>query len=287
MLRLLLLCLPGFAFAQSDTDIYLFDVTSTNGALKFSEATNITQRPGYDNQPHFSPDGKFIYFTSIREDGQADIYRYDMVKMSNKRLTNTNESEYSPTVMPDKKHFSVVRVEADSTQRLWKFPLEGGAPSVVNKKITAIGYHCWMSAKQLAFFVIGDKNTLQVAGVKDKEGIPIIDNVGRCIQKIPGEDAISFVTKVNDNDWLLQRMEMNTRDVSTITTTLPGCEDYTWGPNETLWMGKANKLYRFKVGEDKSWQEVTSFNHAEVTNITRIAMGPFGRKIAVVTDETE
>ena len=39
---------------------------------------NITNRSGYDNQPSFSKDEKSIYFTSIRNDKQADIYLYNI-----------------------------------------------------------------------------------------------------------------------------------------------------------------------------------------------------------------
>ena len=42
-----------------------------------------------------------------------------------RRVTNTPESEYSPTVTPDGAHISVIRVEADGTQRLWRFTLDG------------------------------------------------------------------------------------------------------------------------------------------------------------------
>ena len=44
---------------------------------------------------------------------------------STTRVTNTPESEYSPTVTPDGAHISVIRVEADGTQRLWRFTIDG------------------------------------------------------------------------------------------------------------------------------------------------------------------
>jgi len=68
------------------------------------------------------PDGHGVLYTSIRNK-QADIYRYDLQSGATTQVTNTAESEYSPTLMPDRKNISVVRVEADGkTQRLWKFP---------------------------------------------------------------------------------------------------------------------------------------------------------------------
>ena len=95
--------------------------------MQFGQAVKITTFAGYNNQPSFLPDGRSIFYTSIR-DKQADIYRYDIRSGATSQITNTPESEYSPMLMPDGKNISVVRVEADGTQRLWKFPLNGGQP---------------------------------------------------------------------------------------------------------------------------------------------------------------
>ena len=78
----LLLFVIQFAFAiyaqdkMPDTDIYLLNIKSSKDAFSFSDPINITDRPGYDNQPAFLPDGSGILYTSIHDDGQADIYEY-------------------------------------------------------------------------------------------------------------------------------------------------------------------------------------------------------------------
>jgi Tol biopolymer transport system component len=132
----LLLCTTLRA-QMPDTDIWLFDLEQKGDSFILSKGMNITDRPGYDNQPSFSPDGKFIYYTSYR-DGQADIYRYELASNIVKPFCQTPESEYSPTVTPDGKFVSVVRVEKDSAQRLWKFPVAGGPPLLVFKNIDSI-----------------------------------------------------------------------------------------------------------------------------------------------------
>src|ERR1044071_6706481 len=109
--------------APSGTDIYVAPLERWAGPLPVGEPLNVTARAGYDNQPFFSPDGRSLYYTSARG-GQSDIYRYDFAGKASAQVTATPESEYSPTVMPDGKHLSVVRVERDSTQRLWAFTLD-------------------------------------------------------------------------------------------------------------------------------------------------------------------
>ncbi|HEX9653367.1 MAG TPA: hypothetical protein VGA99_06630, partial [bacterium] len=104
---LFLLSANLFAQTPPASDIFLVNLDSSGTPV------NLTNRPGYDNQPFFVDDNILLY-TSIREDNQADIYRFDLQTDSGTRLTATSESEYSPMTMPGSEFFSVVRVEADS-----------------------------------------------------------------------------------------------------------------------------------------------------------------------------
>src|SRR5438067_13334593 len=149
------------------SDIFVIEVGSKrNKETKdlepnFSEPKKITDYAGYNNQPFFLPDGHKILYTSIRN-SQADIYQYDLKSGKTTQVTSTPESEYSPTLMPDGKNISVVRVEKDGTQRLWKFPLTGGTPSLILDKIKPVAYHLWIDDHTLALFVLGKPNTLQI-----------------------------------------------------------------------------------------------------------------------------
>ncbi len=96
--------------APPATDIYLAELRVSHGRASVGAPVNVTGRPGYDNQPMFLPDGRAFLYTSIREDSQADIYRYDIARATSSRVTATRESEYSPTPLPDGTGFSVVRV---------------------------------------------------------------------------------------------------------------------------------------------------------------------------------
>ena len=56
-----------------DPDIFLVSLRQTGGKLEVTGARNLTNRPGYDNQPSWSRDGRTLFFTSVREDEQADL----------------------------------------------------------------------------------------------------------------------------------------------------------------------------------------------------------------------
>ena len=153
-----------------DTEIFLAPL-STGAGAPVGTPVNVTNSPGYDNQPSFTPDGAAILFTSIRGGGtQTDIYRYDVASAATTRVTNTPESEYSPTVTPDGAHISVIRVEADGTQRLWRFTIDGRAPELVLTDVKPVGYHAWADDRTLALFVLGSPATLQIADTRTGEG---------------------------------------------------------------------------------------------------------------------
>ena len=270
---------PSPVPAPPASDIFIVDLKG-NEKLKVGQPIKITSGAGYNNQPSFLPDGRGLLYTSIKNK-QADIYRYDIRSGTTTQVTNTPESEYSPTLMPDGKAISVVRVEADGTQRLWKFPLAGGEPSLILENIKPVGYHLWIDDHTLALFILGRPNTLQLADVRTGKAEFVIDNPGRILRRIPREDKFSFVHKVSDQEWLVKSFDLKTKAVRTIIKTFPGVEDYAWTSKGVLLMARDSKLFSRKES-DWAWVEIGDFSKAGLRNITRIAVSPKGDRIAVV-----
>ncbi|MEE9533170.1 MAG: hypothetical protein V3W06_02030, partial [Acidimicrobiia bacterium] len=141
------------AGAQQGTDIYVGSLSLSGGRLAVTGLKNATNRDGYDNQPSFGPSGTFFFYTSARSGGQTDIFRYDIGSGTSGPVTRTPESEYSPTIMPGGTSFSVIRVEADSAQRLWSFGMDGRNPTLLLEDVMPVGYHAWGDSRTLALFV--------------------------------------------------------------------------------------------------------------------------------------
>ena len=70
-------CTNLFSQIPTGTDIFLSVCKYEKGNLTILTPLDITHSEGYDNQPYFSDDGLFIFYTAIRQDKQADIYYYD------------------------------------------------------------------------------------------------------------------------------------------------------------------------------------------------------------------
>lgn len=271
--------------APPASDIFILDVRHEGGEMKLGQPRKITDFEGYNNQPFFMPDGHTILYTSIRNK-QADIYRYDIKTGATTQVTNTPGSEYSPTLMPDGKNISVVRVEADGkTQRLWRFPLAGGAPSLILENVQPVGYHHWIDDHTLALFVLsasGKPNFLEVYDLRTGKSEFVTDNPGRIIRKIPNQKNFSFVHKIANDHWEIKQFDLRVHTSSSLIATLPGVEDYAWLPDGKLLMGKDSKIFAVVPLRGSGWQEIANFSIAGVTRITRIAVSPSGNRIAIV-----
>ena len=272
---------PGAAPA---TDIFLFEVEDLD-AWTPSAPTNITDRDGYDNQPHFLPDGSAILYTSIR-DGQADIYRYTLAAGSTTQVTDTPESEYSPTPMPWGSLISTVRVEDDGTQRLWGFRPDGSGAQLLLENVKPVGYHAWLSDHAVALFVLGDPPSLEIANLETGETRQIAKGIGRSLHSIPGSGQLSFVRKLGELGFV-DAYDPWTSLERKLVETRPGSEDLWWTADGRILMGEGSKLYLYRPGpraEVDPWVEIADLEPFGVRGITRLAISPDQRRLAVVGD---
>lgn len=275
--------------APPDTEIFLAPLSGGANALAVGKPVNISRSPGYDNQPSFTPGGKSILFTSIRGGTQTDIYRYDIAASSVSRVTDTPESEYSATVTPDGAHISVIRVEADQTQRLWRFTLDGRQPEVVLANLKPVGYHAWADADTLALFVLGQPATLQLANARTGSARVLISGIGRSFQRIPGRGSISFVERAGGADpaaapkLSVRELDPKTGAVTPLVAAVRGAReaDLAWTPDGVLLMAEKDVLYGWRRG-DREWTRIADLAALGLHGVSRIAVSAAGDRIAFV-----
>jgi hypothetical protein len=272
------------AMAQGGTDIFVAPLQTWGTSVRIGTPVNITRRAGYDNQPAFTRDGKAVMYTSQRE-GQTDIYRYDIADDSSTQLTATFESEYSATPTPKGGGFSVIRVERDSTQRLWRFAEDGSSPRLVLENIKPVGYHAWANDRELVLFVLGNPATLQRASTVSGRADTIVTNPGRSIHRIPKRNAVSFVHKLSEKEWWIKQLDLSTGAVTNLIQTLPGSEDYAWTPSGMVIMASGNAVYCWNPLAKTGWQKVALFQEPGLQSIKRLAVSPKGDRMALVSDE--
>src|SRR6476620_11201226 len=143
------------------------------------------------------------------------------------------------------KRFSVVRVERDSTQRLWSFALDGSDPQLVLRALSPVGYHAWLDAFRLAVFVLGSPSTLHVVrrdGSGDEERAR---DIGRALQRIPGQQWFSFTQRDSAKALWVMAQPFDGGDVSRLVRTPADNEFYVWAPDGTLLSASNGSLVRW------------------------------------------
>jgi hypothetical protein len=258
------------------------------GMYKILSGFNLSNHDGYDSQPSFSENGSYMLWTSERDSGQTEMYRYDLSGKSSARLTQTAVSEYSPTYMEGGRFISCVVVEADSTQRLWKYNKGSMKSEVIFPKLTGVGYHCWYDAKTVFTFQLTEPFSLMMCDVKTQVTRTVATNIGRCmgIYKTAKRKLLLYVQIDNEGKKWIKALDTNGQPAPewTAVPCLEGSEDYAIDKRGYLLMCSGSKMYSWKIGTASSWQESADFSSYNVKSISRIALSPDGVHLAIVNN---
>ena len=157
---LILFCLRATS-QLPETDLFMFSLKKQKaGDPVITRSVQITARPGYDNQPGFSADEQSVYYVSVREDKQSDVYCYSIKTGKTVQLSHSKESEYSPTLYPSANYLNVVTVESDSAQRI-HFLNAGDGIFVKKLDFDSVGYFTFLNADTLVYYKLTEPHSLR------------------------------------------------------------------------------------------------------------------------------
>ncbi|MBA2610355.1 MAG: PD40 domain-containing protein [Bacteroidetes bacterium] len=271
-----------------DTDIWLFKIEKNKTDLKLSDPKNITNRPGYDNQPSFSTDSKKIYYVSIREGKQADIYTYEIGSGKTLQFTKTKESEYSPTITPDKKSLACVVVLEDSSQIIFPLDLATGKGSEYPTSkfemsqisaIDSIGYFTFLNADTVLYYKLTQPHSLNAYCISTGKNTWLGNNPIRAFKNL---NRHAFIYGIKDStkvtfykyDLVLQKAEKYCDYASTN-------EDAIWHEQHGLVKSEGNKLLRYDEAK-KEWIRLFDLSTFGIKKITRFNFDPKNKYLVVV-----
>ena len=273
--------------AFPETEIFLFDYDATRTSDALSNGRNVTNRPGYDNQPRFTPNGATFLYS--RDDGtQTDIWEYDLESGAHTRITDTPESEFSPTPSADGQTISMVFERNNS---IWQ--LDRSAPDQPRWVLEAsgvaepVGYFARNEATGDVFY--WSRYGYNVALSSDRErayhfitghAVPATPRL------IPGTGRFSFVHRQTNEEVWIKEFDPATRAVRPIAPLAGTNPDHVWAPNGAILRVDGGKLYRWPVGGE-GWDAVADLSDYGVANANRLAISPDGRQLAVVGQAAE
>jgi hypothetical protein len=247
---------PGTVAGEEipEMDVFLVDIRSDGAVPTLGPPRNVTSRPGYDNQPVFLPDSAGFLFTSW-VDMQADTCRYDIGTEAIERVTASTSGEWAPALTPDGQGFTISRDEPEG------------------RDVTGAGYHTWVDSDTIALYMLAEPPQLALV------------DVDRCIQRVPGRRELAFVDKSNPEAWVIRYLDLETMRTSRAVPATAGSEDFAIGIDGSILMGEGARLFRYPSG-GSDWELLGDWSHLLSGSITRIALSPTGRHMAIVVKES-
>jgi Tol biopolymer transport system component len=151
-----LVFVSSLSFGQiQSTEIWLIDLIQTEEKVTAKNEIRVTNNDHYDNQPCFSKDGSMIWYASMPDTAQSDLYSYNLKLKETKQVTNTPESEYQPFPIPFyKDKLSIIRVDADGAQRFYQIDMDGSEPATLIENEDSVAYYCWMNDTTLGMYML-------------------------------------------------------------------------------------------------------------------------------------
>jgi hypothetical protein len=272
------------------THVYSFDMEKVGDQIDLKKPRLLSgfNLYGYNNQPQWVNNNElYITVQTPYDTNQTEIYALSLLNNTLTQVTATHESEYSPTPMPDRRNISCIRVDATTagTQRLWSYPVDrSNAGRDILPLHQDIGYHCWLSDKKLALFVLaGSNNYLKLVNAEDQSSIQLSGGIGRSLARM-NDGKLAFVQKATAKTWYIKSLDPVSYNTEVIIETLPGSEDFALLPDGTFLMGQGGKLFSYKAGNLPKWVEIADLSQYGLFNIRRLAVSREQDKIAIVTD---
>ncbi|AOT09855.1 hypothetical protein [Pseudoalteromonas luteoviolacea] len=267
---LVVCCFALVKYAQAEmpkSQIWLAQETAAGFSVK-----PLTGQSAYHNQPLVTQEG--VYYTKeVRSEGQSqtDLFLYRFDDKSHTNLTNTPESEYSPTIFPHKKGISTIVVEQSGEQRLWYYPEDKSQPpSRIFEHIKPVGYHAWGRDEDVLLFILGEPHSLQFTNLSGHLPKVVAKDIGRSLAYNSIRDIYSFTYFVDGQQWFAT-YSSSTGGVSKHFRLPSSVRDYTWINGDKIIYAIDNKIFLRHLDTPKSvilWRNLQDYCGTEITRLS-------------------
>ena len=280
------------------TDISIFALDWIDGAPVLGERTGGISRPGYDNQPYFTPDGTALLYASDDESGNTDIWSLDLVSGETTNLTNTpEESEYSPRYTPDGNHLSFIHQPPGGYGGQVFVAGQDGSEPQAFMEYGPLGYYAFNQAmNQLVVFALSEEaNTLQHVDLRNaREAVTVLsDHQGRALYSSPIDDGVFFTQSREDEGFSVYQLNFATK-ATREHFDLPGLsQDYAVfsadidSDHLIAFIAASDGALYYRSLDDLDWTMIADLDVLGITGTTRMAVNDDASRIAIVLIEAQ
>ncbi len=278
--------LGATVFSQSRTsEIFLFSIEKTGGKFKFTGGEKFSVGIEYSNQPSFSLDGSSILYAASKWNDPTDIYEYDIASKETAQITRSNIGEFSPSEV-NKDKISFVREGNSQGMTVWEIERASKKEKQIFGFVAKepIGYYAWNYNGDALVWVryASIINWIKLDGQKSTF---VADHaVPSMPRHIPGTKKFTFMHRQGNDELWIKEFDPETLAVRPIIKPKGDKLDYCWMPDQSLLIGNSSELYRFDENEDKDWRKIADLKSLGINDISRIAVSPDGKHIAIVNN---
>jgi len=264
-----------------ETDLWLVKL-NVKELGKAEAAVNINNRSGYDNQPSFSKNGKQIYFTSIHEDKQADLYAYQLKSKKTIQLTKTKESEYSPNETPYGSSLSVVTVQKDSSQIIQLLDLKSytvvGSPI---SSIDSIGYYHFLNTDTILYYKLTQPHSLRYFVLSTKSDGFLAEQPCRTFKTINRHSFMFGIKDSSSTSYFIYDVRLQKANLFARIKSVN--EDMIWHPTFGLLVSDKATILRYDE-KSNQWNVLYDLSSFGIKKITRFCFDAKNKYLVVVNN---
>ena len=273
----------GAAGQALTTEVWVGALDMREGRFTVSELKNVSNEPGYDNQPAFLPDGRSLLFTTEAENVSETGLGVHAVRHHFDRGTSvplTRARGFSPTPTPDGRQFMTLR---EGT--VWLHDLSGKPLRVLLPEVKTAGYFTRIDENRWVLFMNERDRHIAVWDESRRSLVRLVPNAATAPYRIPGTSAVSFVVQEGETKRLM-RMDLTAGEPEhrvLAAIPFPTAGAHAWTSRGTLLMASGNAIHEWDPRAPESWPVVHRFTQPDLQGVTRIALSPAEDRVAVVS----
>ena len=272
-------------FSQTaNPEIFLFSIEKKDGKFAFADGKNITNNPGYDNQPSFSLDGSSLLFTSNRNGKDTNIYEYFLADGKTTQITTSEDNEYTAKEL-DGTTINFVREGRGQEMTVWKYDRQTKQESPALKNKEPVAYYAFNSKGDGLVWI---RYAFFIHWVNPEKGINkfVTDYAQPSTpQRLPNTDNFSFMKRLPNDELWIYEFNPGNQAVRPVVQTKDLKITYCWMPDGSLLLGSGTKLFRFDEKSDKTWVQIADLSSFGIKDIGRVAVSLDGKYLALVSNQ--